>query len=287
MSKKANLKVKFGEPEHVIDRDRAVVLVANLMKFKPESENKQMITKELVGDKKLFDGDKIHEQFGIQAEGPGDAADKIADSVIRKLEGNENQFSRFTAESIAIITRPMVETLGKADINAQAADDVDTAINMLPASNGKTFTAVQMLRTEKQLLSEDDFHEACQYATQDARYPKTWVKPEFGSKLSLEDKPLPVVVPRGISDMNEFVEVANTPFTSLSDAQQEAVVNIYTNADQVDTLNTMIEKSNDDGLDNPDVVESQAAVDNPLTSGLSLSGLDELSDTQDEEEELK
>lgn len=86
MSNTANLKVKFGDPEHIVTRDRAVTLVANLMKFKPESKNEQDITKNIVGDKKTFDVNRIKDAFGIEAAGPGDAAEKIAESVITRLE---------------------------------------------------------------------------------------------------------------------------------------------------------------------------------------------------------
>lgn len=155
----------------------------------------------------------------------------------------------------------MLQRMGQANFDEKSAVSISSAIDELPLSNGKTFTSLQALRVEKQILNENDFHKACKYATDDARYPKTWIKPEFGSKESINGEALKVVVPRGGNDMQAFVAIAETPFTNLSDAQQDAVVNMYTNSNQIDMLNNML------NLENKQVDDK-----------LSLQGLDDLSD---------
>lgn len=239
MSRKSNLKVRFGNPEHIISAERARELLSNQLKYKPVTKDANMITQGALfrtADGKL-DVAKIQEHYAITSDNVNDIADELADKVIRQLEGNTLQFERFTSEAVAVMTLPMFDELAKRDDIGRVADDIDTAINMLPASNGKTFTAVQMLRTEKYMLDEVDYTEACKHTMNEARYPKTWLRSEGKADLKL-------VAPRGKETIDEVTEIADVhtkaAFNDLSDDQKEAVVNIYENSGK--SLDTVLEK---------------------------------------------
>ncbi len=264
MAKSTTRRVKLGEPEHVVSGERARQLLTNQLRFKPEAENPLSITTEFIPRMDILDehattiGREINDihvynEYEISGNDTEAIATAMADKVITALEGNTNQFNKFTVESLAVMSTDMMDQLLRTHEITQA-DDIDTAINMLPASNGKTFTAVQMLRVEEYMLDGQQFHDACEYASDAAVYPKTWIKPVDG-------KDVPLVNPRGKADIETYVALADSPFNEITESQQDAVVAIYEGSGK--SLDELLEKH---GLER---------VDNTPDLG---SGLDDLSD---------
>ena len=219
MAKKSSRRVHLGDPEHIINPEQARAMLANQLKFRPEDTSAPHIdhgTIPVIGEKEVFDSKTFEDTYHLSAKNFGHAAELLADEAISRLEGTTLRFNRFTVESLAIMTEPMLETLARSGSDTRLADDIDTAITMLPASNGGIFTSVQMLRTEEYMLSAEDYHRASQYAVNNARY----------SRGLLNDK-LKMTTARGKDTLKGVVKEANTAFESLSDVQQDAVVAIY------------------------------------------------------------
>lgn len=235
MAKKSSRRVHLGDPEHIISPEQARKMLSNQLKYRPEDTTAPHIdhgTIPVIGDKKVFDTQKFKDTYNLDADNFGHAADLLADEVISRLEGNTRRFNRFTVESIAVMTEPMLETLAKSGTDIRLADDIDTAINMLPASNGRIFTSVQMLRTEEYMLDAAEYHEASEYAVNHASY----------SRSLLNDK-LKMTSPRGKETLDAVVKESKTPFEDLSVAQQDAIIAIYDGNE--DILDTVIDRSHD------------------------------------------
>lgn len=235
MAKKSSRRVHLGDPEHIISPEQARKMLSNQLKYRPEDTTAPHIdhgTIPVIGDKKVFDTQKFKDTYNLDADNFGHAADLLADEAISRLEGNTRRFNRFTIESIAVMTEPMLETLAKSGTDIRLADDIDTAINMLPASNGRIFTSVQMLRTEEYMLDAAEYHEASEYAVNHASY----------SRSLLNDK-LKMTSPRGKETLNAVVKEAKTPFEDLSAVQQDAIIAIYDGNE--DILDTVIDRSHD------------------------------------------
>lgn len=235
MAKKSSRRVHLGDPEHIISPEKAREMLSNQLKYRPEDPTAPHIDHgsiPVTGDKKVFDAQGFKEKYNLDAENFGQAADLLADEAISRLEGNTGRFNRFTVESIAVMTEPMLETLAKSGTDIRLADYIDTAINKLPASNGRIFTSVQMLRTEEYMLDPSEYHEASEYAVNHARYSR-----------SLLDDNLKLTSPRGKETLNAVVKEAKTPFEDLSVAQQDAVIAIYDGNE--DLLDKVIDRSHD------------------------------------------
>lgn len=265
MANKKNLEVKFGQPEHVVDNNRARTLVANQLKFNPVMSD---IVPKKDSEQKVWDN--FNDTYGLNAKTTGDAADQLSDNIIRSLEGTDERFNKFTVESIAIMSPDMLKTLGKAQNEQWLSDDMDNVIHELPASNGKTITTVQVARTTHELFRSGDvdidfLNDEFKYASE-ARIPRTWMKPEVGTAAYELNKPLPVVNPRGTKELDGFLKVAQTPFTKLSEPQRDAMTNLYNNAE-----------INIDKVAGTDVLET-ADISHDITDGTNL----DLSDLSDE-----
>lgn len=235
MAKKSSRRVHLGDPEHIISPEQARKMLSNQLKYRPEDTTAPHIdhgTIPVTGDKKVFDTQKFKDTYNLDADNFGHAAELLADEAISRLEGNTRRFNRFTIESVAVMTEPMLETLAKSGTDSRLADDIDTAINMLPASNGRIFTSVQMLRTEKYMLDPAAYHEASEYAVNKASY----------SRSLLNDKHK-MTSPRGKDTLDAVVKESKTPFGDLSVAQQDAIIAIYDGNE--DILDTVIDRSHD------------------------------------------
>ena len=235
MAKKSSRRVHLGDPEHIISPEQAREMLSNQLKYRPEDTTAPHIdhgTIPVIGDKNVLDAQKFKDSYNLDAKNFGHAAELLADEVISRLEGNTLRFNRFTIESIAVMTEPMLETLAQSGTDSRLADDIDTAINMLPASNGRIFTSVQMLRTEEYMLEPAAYHEASEYAVNNARY----------SRVLLDDK-LKMTSPRGKDTLNAVVKEAKTPFEDLSAVQQDAIIAIYDGNE--DVLDKVVDRSHD------------------------------------------
>lgn len=233
MAKKSSRRVHLGDPEHIISPEQARKMLSNQLKYRPEDTTAPHIdhgTIPVIGDK--FDAQKFKDTYNLDADNFGHAAELLADEAISRLEGNTRRFNRFTIESIAVMTEPMLETLAKSGTDSRLADDIDTAINMLPASNGRIFTSVQMLRTEKYMLDAAEYHEASEYAVNKASY----------SRSLLNDKHK-MTSPRGKETLDAVIKEAKTPFEDLSVAQQDAIIAIYDGNE--DLLDKVVDRSHD------------------------------------------
>lgn len=255
-----NYKVFLGNPEHVVTPDRARDLLKNKLLFKPNTNNNEIDQGMLFmgdGEKPTFDAKAFEGRYGLEASNANEGAIILADEAISRLEGNTLQFDKFTVESIGILNQDMMETLIASGSNDRLADDIDTAINMLPSSNGKTFTTVQTLRTAEYMLDDDKFATTCKYANNEARIPKSWYDYEKsglppverettigvdanGEPEKVTTSEMRTIAPRGLSDLDRYVEIADTPFTQLSESQQTAIVNLY--ADSPEALDAIVEE---------------------------------------------
>lgn len=269
MAKKSSRRVHLGDPEHIISPGQAREMLSNQLKYRPEDTTAPHIdhgTIPVTGEKQVLDTQKFKDLYNLEGKNFGHAAELLADEAISRLEGNTNRFNRFTVESIGIMTEPMLNTLVKSGSDTRLGDDIDTAINMLPASNGGIFTSVQMLRTEEYMLSAAEYHEASEYAVNDARY----------SRGLLNDK-LKMTSPRGKDTLNSVIKNANTPFENLSHDQRDAIIAIYDGHE--DILDTVVDKSHNESL------AYEAAVDaaNDLFSGKDVNlDMNDLDDSQPE-----
>ena len=237
MAKKSSRRVHLGDPEHIISPEQARKMLSNQLKYRPEDTTAPHIdhgTIPVIGDTNVLDTEKFKSTYNLDAKNFGHATELLADEVISRLEGNTRRFNRFTVESIAVMTEPMLEILAKSGTDSRLADDIDTAINMLPASNARIFTSVQMLRTEEYMLEPVAYHEASDYAVNNARY----------SRALLDDK-LKMTSPRGKDTLDAVVKESKTPFEDLSAVQQDAIIAIYDGNE--DVLDTVIDRSHDSG----------------------------------------
>lgn len=235
MAKKSSRRVHLGDPEHIISPEQAREMLSNQLKYRPEDTTAPHIdhgTIPVIGEKQVLDAQKFKDTYNLDAKNFGQAAELLADEAISRLEGNSLRFNRFTVESIAVMTEPMLETLAKSGTDIRLADDIDTAINMLPASNGRIFTSIQMLRTEEYILEASEYHEASEYAVNNARY----------SRVLLDNK-LKMTSPRGKDTLNAVVKEAKTPFEDLSAVQQDAIIAIYDGNE--DILDKVVDRSHD------------------------------------------
>ena len=165
MSKNSNRKLKFGEPEHIISAERARDVIKQKILFKPETDNAHDITQGVIprNENGKFDKHAFSDTYNLDAADINSAAELLSDKVVTTLEGN-GKFTRFTAESLASVDTTILSKMGDPDVS--------NSLSSLPASNGKTFTSVQMMRAAEKFLSEDEFKSTCNYVVNDARFEK-------------------------------------------------------------------------------------------------------------------
>jgi len=264
MSKNSNRKLKFGEPEHIISAERARDVIKQKILFKPETDNAHDITQGVIprNENGKFDKHAFSDTYNLDAADINSAAELLSDKVVTTLEGN-GKFTRFTAESLASVDTTILSKMGDPDVS--------NSLSSLPASNGKTFTSVQMMRAAEKFLSEDEFKSTCNYVVNDARYPKTWIRE---SEL---------VNPKGVKDMQGYIDVAQTAFNELSDDKKDAIINIYQNSGNTALLDEMTDDKGEPTVGketnygSPETVITREQAAHYLSEQLSASGVDNAS----------
>ena len=135
-------RVRLGNPEHVVDAERAKDLLANRMKFAsktldPRDINHSVLSDGVYGPETLNQfGRDVHEAaYNFDETGRfGATADKLADKVINRLS-NDGQFDKFTVESIAAMTPSFMEAVTKPESN----DALKDALSNQPAADGNLY----------------------------------------------------------------------------------------------------------------------------------------------------
>ncbi len=204
MARNSNTKrVYLGNPEHVVDGQRARQLITNAILFKPNNDDKRINQSVLpIENKHVQVNDVNPEYYGnnqptsLKAK---EHAESIADNMIRHLENN-GQFNKFTIESLALMSKDFLDTT-KYDVSE------------LPATNGKTFTALQSIRTAEE-MGIDDYQMFANTST----YPKTWRKDTT------------LVNPKGLKQLTNYK--IDSAFSKLQESQQDAVMRLYDNANK-------------------------------------------------------
>lgn len=261
VKKTATRRVMVGDPEHVISSERAKTLLANRMKFTPDDLDPRAVTHALLGDDPRVRAERFGQDIGA-ADGFGKAADKLSDKVINRLSNN-GQFDRFTLESIASMTPKFIEAVAKPE-DTQALSD---AISQQPASNGKTYTTYQLLRTDKAVLSPTDYAEALDYTVKDARYARSWAQGNFK-----------MTVPRG-DDVRNSASLSE--FSDIEPDMQDFVAKLYSETGNSRLLDQRLDRYHDDQRQQLENVAREA-----VTQGLDMDaeqfgdGLDDLSDME-------
>lgn len=229
VKKTSTRRVMVGDPEHVINSERAKTLLANRMKFTPDDLDSRAVTHALLGDDPLVRAERFGRDIGA-ADGFGKAADKLSDKVIDRLSNN-GQFNRFTLESIASMTPAFIEAVA----NPEDTQALSNAISQQPASNGKTYTTYQLLRTDKAVLSPADYAEALDYTVKDARYARSWAQGNFK-----------MTVPRGDDVRDSAVRASLSEFSNIKPDVQDFVAKLYSETGNSQLLDQRLDRYHGD-----------------------------------------